>query len=176
MKYLVISDIHGEYEYASKIDSIIEKEKPNKIILLGDLYHRFGESINEYSIKISNILNKYKDIILCTRGNCDVDIDESISDFIFKDYIELVINNKNFFFTHGHKYKIDNIPDYVDVYIFGHLHTGFIKTIDSRIVANSGSLSLPRNSTPHSYLIIDNDNIILKDIDGIIIDKKVYNK
>ena len=39
MKYLVISDIHGSGYYANKINEIYEKEKPDKIILLGDLYY-----------------------------------------------------------------------------------------------------------------------------------------
>ena len=39
MKVLVISDIHGSGYYAEKIKEINEKEKPEKIILLGDLYY-----------------------------------------------------------------------------------------------------------------------------------------
>jgi len=172
MKYLVISDIHGKIEYAKRIDDIVKREQPNKFILLGDLYDDYSGRSN---IEVSYILNKYKDIIMCTRGNCDNSFDESISDFVFKDYIELTINNKNFFFTHGHRYGIDNIPDYIDVYVFGHLHTGLIKTIENKIVVNTGSLSVPRKNTEHSYLMIDDKNIILKDINGNIIDKKVYN-
>ena len=37
MKYLVISDIHGINEYMSEFEKIVEREKPDKIILLGDL-------------------------------------------------------------------------------------------------------------------------------------------
>ena len=39
MKVLVISDIHGSFYYAEKIKEIVEKEHPDKIILLGDLYY-----------------------------------------------------------------------------------------------------------------------------------------
>ena len=39
MKYLVISDIHGSNYYAKKIEEIYNKENPDKIILLGDLYY-----------------------------------------------------------------------------------------------------------------------------------------
>ena len=39
MKYLVISDIHGSSFYANKIQEIYNKENPDKIILLGDLYY-----------------------------------------------------------------------------------------------------------------------------------------
>ena len=39
MKILIISDIHGSSYYAEKIKEIDEKEKPDQIILLGDLYY-----------------------------------------------------------------------------------------------------------------------------------------
>ena len=48
MKYLVISDIHGSGYYANKINEIYEKEKPDKIILLGDLYYHGPRNIYEY--------------------------------------------------------------------------------------------------------------------------------
>ena len=39
MKAVVISDIHGSGYYAEKIKEINERENPDKIILLGDLYY-----------------------------------------------------------------------------------------------------------------------------------------
>ena len=123
MKYLVISDIHGVLEYSSKIDNIVLKENPDKIILLGDLY---THSSTTYMDTV-NILNKYSDIILCTKGNCDNDVDITLSNFTFNNYIVLTINNKKFFFTHGHLYDIYSIPNDIDIFIYGHLHTNFIK-------------------------------------------------
>ena len=38
MKILIVSDIHGSYYYAEKIKEINQKENPDQIILLGDLY------------------------------------------------------------------------------------------------------------------------------------------
>lgn len=175
MKYLVISDIHGSGYYAEKIEEIVKKENPDKIILLGDLYYhgprnRLTDGYNP--MEVSKILNKYKDIILCTRGNCDAEVDEMISEFKFEDSIQLTIGEKNFFFTHGHKYNIDNIPQNTDVLVYGHFHTGYIKEKDGVLCVNAGSISLPKNNTPHSYLIIDDNQIILKDIDFNVIDSK----
>ena len=34
--------------------------------------------------EVANILNEFKDIILCTKGNCDAEVDEMISNFKFK--------------------------------------------------------------------------------------------
>lgn len=175
MKYLVVSDIHGSGYYAEKIEEIVKKENPDKIILLGDLYYhgprnRLTDGYNP--MEVSKILNKYKDIILCTRGNCDAEVDEMISEFKFEDSIQLTIGEKRFFFTHGHKYNIDNIPQNIDVLVYGHFHTGYIKEKDGVLCVNAGSISLPKNDTPHSYLIIDDKQIILKDIDFNVIDSK----
>ena len=87
---------------------------------------------------------------------------------------EIEINGKKFFFTHGHRYNIDNIPENVDVLIYGHLHTGFIKEKDGILCINSGSISLPKNNTQNSYLIIDESRIYLKDVNGNIIESIDY--
>ena len=120
-------------------------------------------------------VNSYKDKILCVRGNCDAQVDEMISEFKFNDNVKLDINGKRFFFTHGHKYNIDNLPDNIDVIVYGHFHTGFIKQKDNVICVNSGSISLPQDNTKNSYLIIDDNNIKLMDLDGNVIDRIKYN-
>ena len=172
MKYLVISDIHGSGYYANKIKEINEKEKPDKIILLGDLYYHGPRNplTEKYGpMEVAGILNDLSDKILCTRGNCDADVDEMISNFKFKDYIRLVHSNLNFFFSHGHFYNSDNIPENADIVIYGHFHTGFIKEEYGIIFANPGSISLPKNGTKNSYMIIDDEKIVLKDVDGNVI-------
>lgn len=179
MKYLVISDIHGSSFYAEKIQEIYIKECPDKMILLGDLYyHGPRNSLTQeyHPMKVCDILNQYKNIILCTKGNCDAEVDEMISEFEMKEYIELNINGVDFFFSHGHKYNIDHLPPVGKVVIYGHFHTGFITEEYGIILANPGSIALPKNNTKHSYLVIDDTELILKDIDGNIIDRKSYVK
>ena len=144
MKALVISDIHGSGYYADKIREIVERENPEKIILL---------------------------------GNCDAEVDEMISEFKFNDHILMEINGKKFYFTHGHKYNIENIPyDDFDIMIYGHIHQGFIEEKEGLIFANPGSISLPKCNTAHSYIILDENKIILKDVDGKVIQEYEYNK
>lgn len=177
MKYLVVSDIHGNVEYAKKLENIIELEKPDKLILLGDLYYHgpSGYNNNFDFETVVNILNKYKDMILCTYGNCDSSIDEKASLFEFKENIVLKINKKSFYFTHGNVYNKENEPNFpYDVLIYGHLHMGFIEEENNKIYANTGSISSPRGGTAHSYIIIDDYDILLKDVDGIVLDKIRY--
>ena len=178
MKIIVISDIHGSLYYIRKIKDIIDRSNVDKIILLGDLYYHGPRNplTEEYNPQeVANVLNNYKDKILCIRGNCDAQVDEMISDFRFSDNIRLEINKKRFFFTHGHKYNENNLPENIDVIVYGHFHTGFIKKIGDIICVNCGSISLPKNNTPNSYLIIDNEYINLIDLDEHVIDKIKFN-
>ena len=71
-------------------------------------------------------------------------------------------------------YNIDNIPKNIDILVYGHFHTGYIKEKDGILCINAGSISLPKNNTPNSYLIIDNNKIILKDVENNIIDEKEF--
>jgi hypothetical protein len=69
---------------------------------------------------------------------------------------------------------MDNVPPTGDVVVYGHFHIGFIEEQYGVIFANPGSISLPKNNTKHSYLIIDDKELVLKDIDGCIIDRRDY--
>lgn len=177
MKILVVSDIHGSKYYADRINEIVVKEEPEKIVLLGDLYYHGPRNslTKEYNpAEVAKVLNALKEKIQCVKGNCDAEVDEMISEFKFEDSIILTLNGKTIFFTHGHKYNIDNIPENVDVLIYGHFHTGFIKEKNNVLCVNSGSISLPKNNTKNSYLIIDNNQILLKDVDGNIMGSTTY--
>ena len=173
MKVLVISDIHGSGYYAEKIKEINEREKPDKIILLGDLYYHGprNDLSQEYNpMKVAEILNSLKDKLLVVRGNCDAEVDEMISEFEFNDHILMKINGKMFYFTHGHKYNIENIPyDDFDVMMYGHIHQGFIEEKEGLVFANPGSISIPKGGSEHSYIVVDEDNITLKSVDGKIL-------
>lgn len=173
MKVLVISDIHGSSYYARKIEEIVERENPEKIVLLGDLYYHGprNELSQEYApMEVAKILNSLKDKLMVVRGNCDAEVDEMISEFKFEEHILTNINGKNIYFTHGHKYNIENIPyEDFDILIYGHIHQGFIQEKEGYLFANPGSISLPKGGTEHSYLILEENQITLKDVDGIIL-------
>lgn len=175
MKLLVVSDIHGSAYYAEKIPEIFEREKADKIIVLGDLYYHGPRNplTKDYSpMKVAEILNSLKDRLEVIKGNCDAEVDEMISEFKFKEHLLLDVNNMKVYFTHGHKNNMDNLPDeQIDMMVYGHFHTGFIVKKDGIIFANPGSISLPKDNTKNSYLILDKESIVLKDIDGNVIDK-----
>lgn len=180
MKILIISDIHGSNYYAKKIKEIVEREKPEKIVLLGDLYHhgpRNPLSMEYDPMKVAGILNdlndKYKENFIAIRGNCDAEVDEMISYFKLKDNVEIELNSKKVFFTHGHRYNKADLPSVnIDLLIYGHVHYGFIEQVENVICANPGSITLPKNNSKNSYLIFDSNYLELKDIDGNTIEKR----
>lgn len=179
MKLLIISDIHGSSYYAKMIPKIFKLEKADEMIILGDLYYHGPRNPlpKDYSpMNVCNILNSIKEKLKVVRGNCDALVDETISDFNFHDHLILNINNKRIYFTHGDKYNQDVLPDEkFDIMFYGHFHTGFIRKKNNLIFANPGSLSLPKNNTRHSYIIMDSEKITLKDISCSIIEETYLN-
>ena len=65
---------------------------------------------------------------------------------------------------------------YGKVIIYGHFHIGFIEEVNGLIFANPGSISLPKQNSAHSYMIINDKELILKDVEGNVIDTKEYIK
>jgi len=182
MKLLVISDIHGSCYYAKKLLEIVEIENPDKIVLLGDLYYHGprNDLTQEYNpMEVSKILNSLRNKLLVVKGNCDAEVDEMISEFPFKENIEINVNGYDLFLTHGHKYNIENLPPLgvkIDIMMYGHFHVGFIKEKDGIVFANPGSISLPKENSKHSYLIFNDNKLILKDVDGNMIQEKALDK
>ena len=175
MKILIASDLHGSAYYAEKLLERYHAENADKLVLLGDIYNHGprNQLPKEYNpMKVAELLNGVKEKLLVIKGNCDSEVDNMISEFSFVQDLAIISGEKTVFLTHGHVFNKDNMPKTnFDAIIYGHFHTGFVDRIDKAVVANTGSLSLPKNNTKHSYVILENDMIFLKDIDGNEIDK-----
>ncbi len=173
MKILIASDLHGSAFYAKRIVQIKEFEKADLLILLGDIYNHGPRNPlpKDYSpMEVAEILNGIKDELIVVKGNCDSAVDTMISEFDFIEDTCLIENGKTLFLTHGHVFNKDNMPKTkFDVVIYGHFHTGFIEKRQDGVIANAGSLSLPKNNTPNSYLALENGVLTLKNLDGEII-------
>lgn len=163
MKIFVISDIHGSYKYLKQFMNIYDSEKERKLIILGDiLYHGPRNPLpEEYNPqKVCELLNQYQDEILWIKGNCDGEVDEMVLDFNMVESGLLLINNHRVYLTHGHKKNEKNMKLFNgDILLYGHLHVNFLKEENGVIIGNPGSLSLPKNNTKNSYMVIENNNI-----------------
>ena len=102
MKYIFVSDIHGNVEGLNIIVNKCEEENVNKLIILGDT----AASVDrEDNIKLADILNELKDRVEIIRGNCDTIEFEDLLNFQIFDIDTLYVNNKFVTVTHGHYYN-----------------------------------------------------------------------
>ena len=170
MKVMVISDIHGGVKYLKKAIEIFNKEKAERLLILGDFTGYYGSSS---SMEVAEILNEMADKITAVRGNCDSLSFEEMLNFRLEDIRYINVNNKVVTLTHGHLYNRYRQPEYVgDIFLNGHIHYGTIVKENGIIFANPGSITKPRNGSEHSFLIIDDKKIVLKNLDGDILQEE----
>lgn len=180
MKLVIASDIHGSAYYAQKVKDAFERENGDLLVLLGDIYYHGPRNPfpRDYApMQVAEIFNALKDRLLVIKGNCDSEVDATISEFDFNEFSQIVADGLKVTLTHGHKFNKDAMPvNAGDVMCYGHFHTGFITQVGDTVVANAGSVSLPKDGTPSSYLTLDKGNLTLKDIDGNVIDGRSVSK
>ncbi len=175
MKMLVASDIHGSSFYCNKLINAFKKENADRLILLGDLlYHGPRNDLPQgYSPKeVIEILNPLSDKIICVRGNCDAEVDQMVLNFpIMSDYLLINDNDTTYFVTHGHIFNSEITPKINKKYILlhGHTHIPACDEHERFIYINPGSVSIPKANSVNSYILIENDIITWKDLDGNII-------
>ena len=169
MKIFVASDIHGSSHYMKKLAKVIDKEQPEQLILLGDIYYHGPRNKlpRRYNPKkVAEILNEYKSIIKCVRGNCDAEVDQMISSFTIEDQYETTINEKTFLFVHGHNLDAENMPK-KDFTFAGHTHIPVINSdLNNTTYINVGSLGLPKSIDGPTYAVIEDNKITIKKIKG----------
>ena len=170
MKFLIASDLHGSAHYAEKLIEIFKIEKADKCVLLGDIYNHGPRNPlpeNYSPMLVAELLNGIKENLIVIKGNCDSEVDTMISEFDFVESVVIASGDKSVFLTHGHVYNKDKMPKTnFDVIIYGHFHTGFIIKQGETTIVNAGSLSLPKNNTPNSYIVLEDGEITLKDVEG----------
>ncbi len=172
MKIMMASDIHGSRYYAEKVAERFYAEGADRLILLGDIYNHGPRNPlpKEYDpMGVAKVLNSFADKMIVVKGNCDSEVDTLISDFEFVSEAVIFVDGKQIFLQHGDRYDKDRLPKNCgDCFVYGHYHTGFIERVGNVLVANCGSVSLPKDNTPHSYLLLDGGQLFLKDISGEI--------
>ena len=175
MKMMIMSDIHGSVACIEKMWERFNEDKPDRIILLGDLlYHGPRNALpSEYDTeKAAKLLNQHSDIITSVRGNCDSEVDQMLLDFIIESpHMILSDSGLNIFITHGHFYNTMNLPPMsnIDILMHGHTHIpAFEKIADNKYYINPGSISIPKGNSENSYILYENKKFTWKTIYGEI--------
>lgn len=167
MKLFIASDIHGSAYWCGRMMEEIQKENPDRVILLGDLlYHGPRNDLpRDYAPKqVIPMLSGIKEKVIAVRGNCEAEVDQMVLPFpCLADYAELLVDGKIFHLSHGHHQNPQNLPPLPEgsVFLFGHTHVKLDEVVDGVRCLNPGSVSIPKDGS-HSCLIYENGNFSFK--------------
>ena len=172
-RILIASDIHGDANTAERLIEIYKASGAEKLLLLGDiLYHgpRNDLPAGYAPKKVIELLNPLKNEILAVRGNCDTEVDQMVLSFpILADYAYLSLDGLRIFATHGHKFNMDALPPLAkgDILLHGHTHVPVaIEFGEDNLYINPGSLSIPKENSPKSYILYENGVFSFRTLDG----------
>ena len=176
MKLLIASDIHGDIESAKIIIDAFKKNECDKILLLGDiLYHGPRNDLpGRYAPKeVIALLNEYSDKILSVRGNCDTEVDQMVLNFpVLADYAILALDGLNLYAPHGHNYNTKTPPPLAkgDILLHGHTHVIRAEKFgDENTYINPGSITLPKENCPRSYIVYEERKFSFYDVEGNLV-------
>ena len=165
MKLLIASDIHGSAYWCRKLAELIEAERPDALVLLGDLlYHGPRNDLpREYAPKqVIHMLSQYRDIIVAVRGNCEAEVDQMVLPFpCMADYAQILVDGVAMYLTHGHHQNPDSLPPLPagSVFLSGHTHVKLDEMRGGIRCLNPGSVSIPKDGS-HSCLIYENGEFL----------------
>ena len=177
MKYMIASDLHGSAEYVGQLMQAFEREKPDMLLLLGDLlYHGPRNDLpDDYDTKqVMAMLNGMAENIIAVRGNCDGEVDQMVLQFPLMAPYSWVITDSGLrlFLTHGHLYDPIDPPQHLrtgTVMLSGHTHVPASSCAENGVwFLNPGSVSIPKKNSPHSYMMLEGKTFLWKTLQGEI--------
>lgn len=173
MKLMIASDLHGSAYYTPQLLDAWDREGAPRLFLLGDiLYHGPRNDLPAgYAPKeVLAMLNERRGRIFCVRGNCDGEVDQMVLDFpILADYAVLTSGERLIYATHGHVYNTAHLPPLQpgDILLHGHTHVPAWQAFgEGNLYLNPGSVSIPKENSPHSYMTLEGGKLVWKDLEG----------
>lgn len=174
MKWMIASDLHGSAYFCRRLLEAFQREGAQRLLLLGDLlYHGPRNDLpREYAPKqVIAMLNEAADHLVCVRGNCDAEVDQMVLDFpILAEYAILCWNDRMIYATHGHTLCEQNPPRLrqEDILLHGHTHIPAAVEHGDFLYLNPGSVAIPKQASPHSYMVLEDGEAVWKDLDGSV--------
>lgn len=172
-RIMIASDIHGDAETTALLLERYRESGADKLVLLGDiLYHGPRNDLPAgYAPKrVIELLNPYKNDILAVRGNCDTEVDQMVLDFpVLADYAYLYFDRLRIFAAHGHNHNIQKLPPLAkgDILLHGHTHVPAAESFgDGNYYINPGSVSIPKENSPKSYILYENGVFSFRTLEG----------
>ena len=168
MKYMFASDIHGSAYYCKKMLEAYDKEKADRLVLLGDiLYHGPRNDLpKDYAPKeVIALLNERKDDLYVVRGNCDAEVDQMVLEFpIMADYCIIMDGERTI-------YNENNLPPLKngDIFIHGHTHVLRAEKRETYTILNPGSVSIPKEGNIPTYAVLENGVFSIRGFEGEVV-------
>lgn len=169
MKLFIASDIHGAARWCEHLMGAIEAERPDRVVLLGDLlYHGPRNDLPEdYAPKrVIELLNSIAPQVIAVRGNCEAEVDQVVLDFPCMATYSTLFDpeaRRTLFLSHGHVYgpglhnSVENLPPLPagSAFCYGHTHVKVSEQGRGGVwLFNPGSVGIPKDGS-HSYGIYE---------------------
>lgn len=170
MKWMIASDIHGSAYYCEKMVDAYQRENAQRLFLLGDiLYHGPRNDLPRCydPKKVIAMLSAIQEDVFSVRGNCDTEVDQMVLPFpVLADYCLMPEKGRLIFATHGHRYHAENLPPMHrgDILMHGHTHVPACEQVHDIWYLNPGSISIPKENSPHSYMTLESGVFLWKDL------------
>ena len=168
MKWMIASDLHGSAFYCRQMLDAFEREGADRLLL----YHGPRNDLPRgYAPKeVIPLLNGAKAKLCCVRGNCEAEVDQMVLEFpVLADYCILPVGQKLVCATHGHSYNTKNPPPLMpgDILLHGHTHVPAWQEFgEGNLYLNPGSLSIPKENSPHSYMTLEEGQFRWKELES----------
>ena len=172
MRWMIASDLHGSAYYTRLLLEAMDREQPDRLLLLGDLlYHGPRNDLpREYAPKeVIAMLNPLAGQVFCVRGNCEAEVDQMVLDFpVLADYCLLPAGRKLLYATHGHVFTEEKPPQLTpgDILLTGHTHIPKCADHGAYVYMNPGSVSIPKAGSWHGYMTWEGETFLWKDLAG----------
>lgn len=141
MKLMIASDLHGSAYYTRLLLTAMDREQPDRLLLLGDLlYHGPRNDLpREYAPKqVIQLLNARKSQILCVRGNCEAEVDQMVLEFpVLSEFGVVFADGLTLYMLHGHKnLDLPVLPG--DILLCGHTLVPAVRKDGEHYYVNPG--------------------------------------
>ena len=172
MKWMIASDLHGSAYYTRLLLEAMEREQPDRLLLLGDLlYHGPRNDLpRDYAPKeVIAMLNPLAGQVFCVRGNCEAEVDQMVLEFpVLADYCLVPAGKRMLYVTHGHVWTEDRPPRLApgDILLTGHTHIPKCADHGAYVYMNPGSVSIPKAGSWHGYMTWEGETFLWKDLAG----------
>lgn len=169
MKLMIASDLHGSAYYTRLLLTAMDREQPDRLLLLGDLlYHGPRNDLpREYAPKqVIEMLNARKSQILCVRGNCEAEVDQMVLEFpVLSEFGVVFSDGLTLYMLHGHKnLDLPVLPG--DILLCGHTHVPAVRKDGEHYYVNPGSVSIPKEGSCHGYMMLENRQLRHVSLEG----------